>query len=273
MRTIISDGKGHAVGHTVADLAIVWRTQIKSREFTAEIFFDTTYAQGLTLGLINIITTKCEGTCVGTGEVAGPSSAKGQSFTGKLNYRDQTPQQEHNKPIIIVTPEMPVPGAGMPAAARATTDVRCDDLLKPQGAGCVVPEFTPTITSLHRLRFIDANIRQWQGRGAPKVLHRNSFLKAGHRSAVCGKAKLPQGWRPPAGWPLPLSDPRNKPSCDEYAFAATNEGGTRPGNGYDWVPKREQDSQGADLKNFFDANRVLDAASARTEGDAFNVDG
>jgi hypothetical protein len=64
------------------------------------------------------------------------------------------------------------------------------------------------------------------------------------------------------------------PSCDEYPFAASWEGGTRlPADhrGIAWAPLSENDSQGGLLNAFYQANRVLDAADAETKGDAFYV--
>jgi hypothetical protein len=56
-------------------------------------------------------------------------------------------------------------------------------------------------------------------------------------------------------------------SCDEYPFATSLEGAAKtppPNSGSIWVPKQENDSQGATLKNFYMAERVLD-------GDKFYV--
>ena len=149
---------------------------------------------------------------------------------------------------------------------------RCDDKLN-EHAGCVYPIFHPTITSLAGLKFIAASIKRIQARGGPKELHRNSFLTTANRNAVCN-IKLPPGWKPPAGWPLPITDPKNKPTCDEYPFAASWEGGKRlPASqrGTAWVPASENSSQGGLLNAFYLQNRVLDATSAKTKGDAFNV--
>ncbi len=44
-----------------------------------------------------------------------------------------------------------------------------------------------------------------------------------------------------------------------------------PAKGYDWVPRGENNSQGAKLKNFYYQYRVLDATSAKTKGYAFRV--
>jgi hypothetical protein len=150
---------------------------------------------------------------------------------------------------------------------------RCDDKLETQQrAGCVYATFIPTV-SMAGLKFITPSIKAIQAKGGPRQLHRNSHLKNSNRNAVCRGVPAP-GWTPPPGWPQPVSDPDNKPSCDEYPFATSWEGGTRlPASqrGVAVVPLGEQNSQGGRLGAFYLANRVLDATSAKTKGDVFNV--
>ncbi|MES9602383.1 MULTISPECIES: NucA/NucB deoxyribonuclease domain-containing protein [Actinomadura] len=82
------------------------------------------------------------------------------------------------------------------------------------------------------------------------MLHRTSHLTDLHRAQICGPARLPAGWKEPAGWPVHRGDPRHASSCDEYAFAFTNEGGRKPGNRYAWVPLSENRRQGNRLSIF-----------------------
>lgn len=162
---------------------------------------------------------------------------------------------------------------GNPVDTRGT-EWRCDDKLRPQKAGCVYASFVPTV-SMAALKFIAASIRKIQARGGPRQLHRNGFLRRSNHDAVCN-IRVPPGWKPPPGWPLPVDKPggANEPQCDEYPFAATWEGGKRlPASqrGTAFVPAGENRSQGGRLNKFFQANRVLDATSDKTKGDAFNV--
>ncbi|GAA4617376.1 hypothetical protein GCM10023195_77570 [Actinoallomurus liliacearum] len=243
---------------------------IKQRVFAEKVAIHITSATGVGAGITAHFKGMCSSPCKADSQVPSGLMKPGTTIKGLVAYTDST----KTKHTGAITHQMSVtyPGAtSTTLRAPFALKFRCDDLLKGQGAGCVWPDYTPTITTLSGLRFISANIRRWQGRGAPKLLHRNSYLTDKNRYEVCGKAKLPPGWKPPAGWPLPISDPDNKPTCDEYAFASSNEGGTRAGNGYDWVPHGENNSQGALLKNFYYANRVLNAKSARDVGDGFNV--
>lgn len=162
---------------------------------------------------------------------------------------------------------------GNPVTTRGTT-WRCDDMLRPQKAGCVYASFVPTV-SMAALKFIAASIRKIQARGGPRQLHRNSFLRRSNHDAVCN-ITVPPGWKPPPGWPLPVNKPggANEPQCDEYPFAATWEGGKRlppSQRGTAFVPTGENRSQGGRLSKFYLANRVLDATNDETKGDAFNV--
>jgi hypothetical protein len=244
----------------------------KSRNFSERISIKTDRIVGNASGIRAGFSVSC-----GKGCKAHSSGVNGKSMRfrsiirGKINYSDKVRRGHSHaaRTSYILTPLKPgyVPG---PAGWRSPIAFRCDDRLKGQRAGCVFPQFTPTITKMRQLRFIALNIRKWQSKGAPKVLHRNSFREKANRAAVCGRAHLPPHWTPPPGWPLPATGP-NKPSCDEYAFARTNEGGRHPGNGYDWVPLRENNSQGGMLSGFFKQNRVLDATSIRGRGDAFRV--
>lgn len=85
------------------------------------------------------------------------------------------------------------------------------------------------VIDANRMPFIARNIQLAWGEGQPFLLHRNSAKQAANRAAACGTfvAKYPSG------------------SCDEYAFATTDEGGARART--EEVPLREQRCQGGAL--------------------------
>jgi hypothetical protein len=85
------------------------------------------------------------------------------------------------------------------------------------------------IISAERMPFIARNIQLAWGEGQPFLLHRNSAKQTANRAAACGRfvAKYPGG------------------SCDEYAFATTDEGGASART--EEVPLREQRCQGGAL--------------------------
>src|SRR5579859_324591 len=52
-----------------------------------------------------------------------------------------------------------------PADWTSPLSYRCDDILKGQGAGCVFPKVTPTLTTMTKLSAIADNIRRIQAKG------------------------------------------------------------------------------------------------------------
>ena len=213
------------------------------------------------------LTAACGSGCTGDSH-APVALTEGASYQYDLNFVNSVGASAVSFNTPTYTWEF---SSGQPATTRGL-QWRCDSKLN-QAAGCVYASFVPTIYSLAGLKFISASIRSIQAGGGPNELHRNSFLGRANRSAVCN-ISLPPGWAPPAGWPLPLSDRNNQPTCDEYPFARSWEGGARlPASerGTAWVPSRENSSQGGLLNAFYLQNRVLDALSATTQGDAFYV--
>ncbi|MCP2342550.1 NucA/NucB deoxyribonuclease domain-containing protein [Actinomadura rupiterrae] len=261
--------RGASVGYVQFVGTMTWRMSTTSRDFTAEVDAMPVAVVDEAAGAVVGITPVCNGTCSSTGSVVGVA-VPGVPLRGTLHFTDTTRTQHDVKAHLVLTP-VKRGLIGMPGIAVAKTKIRCDDMFNGQRPGCVNLDYIPTITSLSRLRFVSAGIRALQSKGARRLLHRNTYLTDTNRYAICGKAKLPPRWKPPAGWPKPLSNRLNKPSCDEYAFATTFEGGKAPGNGYTWVPQRENSSQGGLLKGFYYENRVLDAPSIVQPGDAFYV--
>ncbi len=155
------------------------------------------------------------------------------------------------------------PGFTPGAFSYSSLSYRCDDAFRGpkgggQGAGCVFPRFTPTMTQMAGLPDIAANIRRIQtngpghyGRyGSGHPLHRLADPKKqnANRRAVCSRRVV----GPP---------PRPGVSCDEYPFASTREGGTTlsaRNRGTAWVPSGEQDSQAGLITGFYKSQRVLD---------------
>jgi hypothetical protein len=139
-----------------------------------------------------------------------------------------------------------------------TPRIRCDVIVGVEG--CEYPQGPATIVYDHtELPYITANIVAAQAAAQAtgkdiSVLHRTA-IKAdadAHRRAVCGPFK--RSVPPPAGMA--------QPSCDEYPFAASMEGGA--GAVAAWVPLPEQNSQGGRMTQFYIRARVA-------HGDAYHV--
>jgi hypothetical protein len=89
-----------------------------------------------------------------------------------------------------------------------------------------------------RMPFISRNIQLAWHEGKPFMLHRNSPKQAANRAAACGSfaPKYAGG------------------SCDEYAFATTDEGGA--GARTEEVPLREQRCQGGSITTGYARARI-----------------
>jgi hypothetical protein len=126
-------------------------------------------------------------------------------------------------PVIIGAGDtaVMVAGGAESQVERCTTtqliaDKRCDDL-------------KVVVINAAKMPYIARSIQLAWGEGQPFILHRNSAKQAANRAAACGRfvAKYPGG------------------SCDEYAFATTDEGGADART--EEVPLREQRCQGGAL--------------------------
>lgn len=152
-----------------------------------------------------------------------------------------------------------------------TTDktlVRCDHdpvFGTNRKAGCVDVYWTPTVNFPASIfPYISQNIAngkaQFNGVGnLSNPLHRTVANRDANRAAACSTARENALIGPP-----PTDDPNMPdPSCDEYPFASSLEGGND--TVIKWVPQKEENSvQGGDINGLFTSNRVL-------EGDQFLV--
>ncbi len=145
------------------------------------------------------------------------------------------------------------------------TLIRCDDNTDPLPSnrlpGCVNVFWTPTVSfPAATYPFISANIVNGQsllnGLGAPGVqplIRADSGRSGSNQQFSCSDARTLAliGARP-----APNPDTGEPWECDEYPFASTTDGGRSDGV-IKWVPKWENDSQGAVLRNWYSSNRLL----------------
>lgn len=148
-----------------------------------------------------------------------------------------------------------------PTYKVADQTLRCDNAQEVNGGtGCVNPEYTPRVDySSTAYPGIAANIAADQastGRGQiNSPLHRVTGAQIdSNRNAACSTARKNA---------LPAPNPNMiDPSCDEYPFASSAEGGAT--SRIAWVPKAENDNQGNLMSSFYRLNRIM-------VGDAFTV--
>lgn len=261
------NGAEKLVGHITFQIEQTDELAAQSTTVTETVYTYGTEAVGETEPTGLALVATCGPGCKGASHEAVPL-AEGENYAYTLHFVNSIAKNAVRFNVPTYNWEFTVGGGG----TTLGREWRCDDKLRLEKAGCVYASFVPTV-SMAGLKFVAASISKIQARGGPTQLHRNSFLTYSNRSAVC-HIKLPAGWKPPAGWPLPIRGPRNRPRCDEYPFAGTWEGGTRlPASqrGTAWVPASEIRNQDSRLNAFYLANRVLNATSPKTKGDAFNV--
>ncbi|GAQ65903.1 hypothetical protein SsS58_06331 [Streptomyces scabiei] len=164
------------------------------------------------------------------------------------------------------------PGYSSGETAYVGSTYRCDDEDRQYGAGCVYPtrmsvekDWTK-LSDMANLPGIGDNIRKVQRAGlkigypGSKVpLTRATKAKATeNRKEVCGPDV-----RPAPGdiwWTVDPGDDGTKPSCDEYPFAETTQGGNTynpPNRAIKWVPLKENRTQGGIIRTFFGRYHIL----------------
>jgi hypothetical protein len=152
---------------------------------------------------------------------------------------------------------------------------RCDNMIGGRRAGCVFPAHAPIdglngVSSMASIPFVNVNMKQGQAGphhfgvpgGAP--LHRitDQTKIDDNRKAACGKFPKPPNGQ--YGWTVIPAPPgktnSTTPTCDEYPFASSAEGGNKypADQKLKWVPKGSNDAQGRALNTFYGQNRILD---------------
>ncbi|MBX8995877.1 hypothetical protein HCH15_06735 [Corynebacterium testudinoris] len=113
------------------------------------------------------------------------------------------------------------------------------------------PKIAPTLTySRAEYPFIAHNISSALASGAPSMLTRVTGGEiTANRDAVCRGAARRQL---EAEQPKPAD--MDRPSCDEYPFASSIEGGA--GAHTMWVPQKENDQQGLKMSAFYRNNQI-----------------
>ncbi|MFJ5548737.1 NucA/NucB deoxyribonuclease domain-containing protein [Streptomyces sp. NPDC093225] len=249
---------GVITGVSDAVMFAAWHTNARERTFTVTIHITYVSAAGTAVGISDLTTASCTGTCTASGFISGPGAAAGVEYEGVLSFTDAvaTNQQHQNTPVFTTTPILPPDYEAVAGSGDSRTTMRCDNQLRGVRAGCIVKDATPTV-DMSGLPKIAENIRGIQARGGygvpgddARALHRitREATINGNRRAVCSRRVVGQ-------------PPSSGLSCDEYPFASTKEGGTALGSfyrGVAWVPRAEQNSQGGLLSSFYRTNRVLE---------------
>jgi hypothetical protein len=190
---------------------------------------------GIMEGPLSILswTAECSSACTATDPEPFPPGSlltEGESLTGGRTFED--PQQKGSSDTTTISYELSMEALAVPTVNGPSNvgysfpDVRCDNSVG-SNAGCVFPSFTPTFNvnaatfplAAEGVRWAQNNLATHPGtEGAGEPLHRQATVskQRANRRKVCN-----------TGW---VTDPAvTDDSCDEYPFAATQEGGSMVG--------------------------------------------
>ncbi|MFF4846080.1 NucA/NucB deoxyribonuclease domain-containing protein [Streptomyces collinus] len=265
-------------GRTVGTASFtVWHEthlNLKSVKWTEKITASKTKIVGTADGIVAAFHPSCGSGCQvhATGAMARPFTLNGSAHSGGNKYVFTV---SHGHPRSTHTHyewDFNKPGYGAGQVTYNGQTYRCDDEDRQYGAGCVHPtmlsvesDFTH-LSQMAALPGIKDNIRKVQNAGlhigrmnSTVPLTRTTKDQADkNRKAVCGPDVHPKPgdiW-----WTVDPHDDGTKPSCDEYPFAETKQGGTAynpPNRSIKWVPLKENRQQGGIIRTFFGRYHIL----------------
>jgi hypothetical protein len=221
-------------------------------------------------------------TAKATGTLAKPFTLGSSAPSGGIDLRMPVAKMKKRTTATKYVFAMTKPGYLPGRMSYASERYRCDDTLwndsktrRTAAAGCVFPKHAATDdgtlpSGMAFLPGIASNIRKVQaaplhiGRPGSSVplTRAGEATKKKNRQAVCGGRKPGRGdvtWVVVPSAPGQAYNPTS-PSCDEYPFASTHQGGTAyapPNRAIKWVPRWENTRQGQILNSFYTKYRVL----------------
>ncbi|MGI5420253.1 NucA/NucB deoxyribonuclease domain-containing protein [Actinomadura luteofluorescens] len=275
-----ADSTPEIIGVANTDSAFEERLDSASREWKRTVYFRTNYVTGELVEsmLTATFSIDCGGTC-GT-----PVPKTFIAQKGVVQQHDHF-MESAGSSITFPQPQTKIkfayPGAviegseGNSTHLGPPTGVRCDsltDAVSTGKPGCVYYWYTPTY-----------EVKYGAGAPMPTIAENILFAQLALRSrpGFPGTGSIPGG-QPLVRGPAKIADPKDgvlkdfdelsrrvscpgsipRPTgqtCDEYPFASTWQGAEWvPGDQWScrFVPKAEQDYQGADIRKFHDDNRL-----------------
>ncbi|MET7736611.1 NucA/NucB deoxyribonuclease domain-containing protein [Streptomyces sp. NPDC005402] len=246
---------------------------LKSFKWSEKITVGKASKTGNASGIITTFHPSCGSGCqvhVGGG-LASPFTL-GSASTGAANHTFTVSRGHPRSAPTRYEFDFKKAGYTSGEAAYVGSTYRCDDEDRQYGAGCVystrisVEKDWTKLSDMANMPGIGDNIRKVQGAGlhigypgSSVPLTRAAKAQADqNRSEVCGPSVQPKPsdiW-----WTVDPSDDGTKPSCDEYPFAETTQGGNTynpPNRSIKWVPLQEDRRQGGIIRTFFGRYHIL----------------
>lgn len=247
---------------------------LKKVKWSEKITVSKATITGNAKGIIAAFHPSCGSGCQvrAGGGLASPFTLNGSAHSGSADHTFTVsrghPRSSHTRYEF----DFKKPGYTSGEVAYVGSTYRCDDEDRQYGAGCVYPtrisvekDWTK-LSDMANMPGIGDNIRKVQraglhiGRpGSTVPLTRATKAKADeNRKEVCGPSVRPKPgdiW-----WTVDPNDDGTKPSCDEYPFAETTQGGNTynpPNRSIKWVPLKENRQQGGILRTFFGRYHLL----------------
>ncbi|MFF4963169.1 NucA/NucB deoxyribonuclease domain-containing protein [Streptomyces sp. NPDC001222] len=265
-------------GRTVGTASFtVWHEvhlNLKRVKWSEKITVSKAALNGTAGGIITTFHPSCGSGCQvhAGGGLASPFTLNGSAHTGSADHTFTVsaghPRSTHTRYEL----DFNKPGYTPGEVAYAGSTYRCDDEDRQYGAGCVYPTRVSVekdwtkLSDMANLPGIGDNIRKVQRAGlhigypgSTVPLTRATKGQANdNRREVCGPDVHPKPgdiW-----WTVDPHDDGTKPSCDEYPFAETTQGGNTynpPNRSIKWVPLKENRQQGGLLRTFFGRYHIL----------------
>ncbi|MFI9718266.1 NucA/NucB deoxyribonuclease domain-containing protein [Streptomyces sp. NPDC052396] len=267
-----SDAKlvGQAQFHTYHETSL----ELRSTTWTEKVTVGPAVTWGQGAGIRTTLLAACVPACQATpgGALKAPFDLGGNSVSGSFTYRATVIKGQQFTGRTAYSLTYYKPGFSFNQGGMASKiSWRCDFM--GSAAGCVYSDPRRVVvdsdkgqSKMASLPGIGDNIRSVQRAGlnigkpgsSIPLTRATEAQKDANRNAVCGPNVKPGPgdiW-----WKVDPNDKGTQPSCDEYPFASTTQGGTAyapPNRAIKWVPLSENNSQGGILKNFYDTYHIL----------------
>jgi hypothetical protein len=222
-------------------------------DYSEEVRISGVVLWGEAVGATISLVATCGSTCLAVGNTF-PSGAELRSgLQGTLTFQDFLVRGDEVGLVNSYTWDVDDSAGTVSSSYNTPLFYRCDNVITSWPQGCVFAKFAPVMTAMLQLPHIAANIRRIQSHGG-------HYGKPGsghplHRITDQTQVNKNRAFSCPRNLPRPKGK-----SCDEYPFASTREGGNGvPANsrGRAMVPTGEQNSQRDLIKNFYNAERLL----------------